>query len=289
MRARIIKPGFYANEQLAECSVLARLIFPGLWMLADRRGRLEDRPKRIKGTLLPYDDGDVDALLNELQRAGMLVRYTVGEQRLIQITAFERHQKCHPREVDSELHPVPDHTEGVKSPCSDEQKQHLGTAEAQPRHNLGTAEATPRTPVLEAEAEAVERVLPLPEASRETGGAGGDAAPRKRAARLSDDWRLPSEWAAWAVRERPAMTPTRIGAIADEFADHWRGKGEPRLDWFATWRNWIRREHDPPTARHNGKATADRRAAFMAANFGANDGTGDGRERDITADSERIA
>ena len=33
-RARNIKPGFYKNEDLAECSLTARFIFPGLWMLA---------------------------------------------------------------------------------------------------------------------------------------------------------------------------------------------------------------------------------------------------------------
>ncbi|MCX8018393.1 MAG: hypothetical protein N2690_10910, partial [Rhodocyclaceae bacterium] len=60
MRARNIKPGFYKNEDLAECSVWARLIFPGLWMMADRDGRLEDRPKRIKAELLPFDAVDVD-------------------------------------------------------------------------------------------------------------------------------------------------------------------------------------------------------------------------------------
>ena len=46
-RARNIKPGFFANENLAECDPLARLLFAGLWCLADREGRLEDRPKRI--------------------------------------------------------------------------------------------------------------------------------------------------------------------------------------------------------------------------------------------------
>jgi len=34
---------------------LARLLYPGLWMLADREGRLEDRPLRIKAEILPYD------------------------------------------------------------------------------------------------------------------------------------------------------------------------------------------------------------------------------------------
>jgi hypothetical protein len=26
------------------------------------------------------------------------------------------------------------------------------------------------------------------------------------------------------------------------FVDHWTGKGEPRADWSATWRNWLRRQ-----------------------------------------------
>ena len=64
-RARNIKPGLYKNEDLAECSVWARYIFPGMWMLADREGRLEDRPKRIKGELLPYDSIEVEPLLVE--------------------------------------------------------------------------------------------------------------------------------------------------------------------------------------------------------------------------------
>ena len=65
MRARNIKTGFYKNDQLAECSLAARLLFPGLWMMADRDGRLEYRPKRIKAEVFPYDDVDVSALVGE--------------------------------------------------------------------------------------------------------------------------------------------------------------------------------------------------------------------------------
>jgi len=36
MRARNIKPGFFSNEDLAECSPWSRLCFAGLWLLADR-------------------------------------------------------------------------------------------------------------------------------------------------------------------------------------------------------------------------------------------------------------
>jgi hypothetical protein len=47
-RARNIKPAFFKNEQLVELGMSTRLLFIGLWCLADREGRLEDRPKRIK-------------------------------------------------------------------------------------------------------------------------------------------------------------------------------------------------------------------------------------------------
>jgi len=52
-RARNIKPGFFKNDQLAECHPLARLLFAGLWCEADRAGRLKDRPKRLKVECLP--------------------------------------------------------------------------------------------------------------------------------------------------------------------------------------------------------------------------------------------
>lgn len=84
-RARNLKPGFFKNEELAECQPLARLLFAGLWCLADREGRLEDRPKRIRAEVLPYDDGSVDDLLQELHRAGFILRYEAAEQRFIQV------------------------------------------------------------------------------------------------------------------------------------------------------------------------------------------------------------
>lgn len=94
-RARNIKPGFYKNEDLAECSVWARFIFPGLWMLADREGRLEDRPKRIKAELLAFDSQDVEPLLVELAARGFLVRYRNADGSFIQITKFLTHQSPH--------------------------------------------------------------------------------------------------------------------------------------------------------------------------------------------------
>jgi hypothetical protein len=102
MRIRTIKPGFFANDQLAELPPLVRLLFIGLWCLADRRGRLEDRPKRIKAEVLPYDDFDVDAMLDRLSACGFLVRYSHQEVRLIQVRKFEEHQRITGKEAETE-------------------------------------------------------------------------------------------------------------------------------------------------------------------------------------------
>jgi hypothetical protein len=102
-RSRNIKPGFFKNETLAECSPLARLLFAGLWCLADRAGRLEDRPKRIRAEVLPYDDGSVDDMLDELNRAGFILRYRVDGKRFILVRNFARHQNPHCREPESTI------------------------------------------------------------------------------------------------------------------------------------------------------------------------------------------
>ena len=115
-RARLLKPGFFANEELAECTPMARHLFAGLWTLADREGRLEDRPKRIKAELFPYETVDCDALLNELNGRGFIVRYAAGGS-FIQVVSFPKHQSPHMREPASSIPPPNEHqTSTVQAP-----------------------------------------------------------------------------------------------------------------------------------------------------------------------------
>lgn len=90
MRARNIKPGYFKSDELAELPALTRILFAGLWCVADRAGRLEDRPKRIKADVLPYDDCDVDTMLGELAGAGFILRYETAAGRFIQVTNFDK-------------------------------------------------------------------------------------------------------------------------------------------------------------------------------------------------------
>ena len=106
LRSRNIKPGFFKNDTLAELDFAGRILFIGLWGLADREGRLEDRPKKIKAEVFPYDEVNVGAFLGELARLGFILRYEVAGERYVQIVHFDRHQNPHPREAASTI-PAP--------------------------------------------------------------------------------------------------------------------------------------------------------------------------------------
>jgi len=113
MRARNIKPGLFKNEVLGSSDPMLTLLFQGLWCLADREGRLEDRPLRIKAELFSYRENlDIHRYLTELERTGFVQRYKVGELALIQVLNFKKHQNPHHTEKKSEL-PAP-----VNSPLS---------------------------------------------------------------------------------------------------------------------------------------------------------------------------
>lgn len=128
-RSRNIKPSIMDNEKLAECEPLTRLLFIYLWMLADREGRFEDRPKRIAAQALAYDRvADVGIMLDDLQAAGFISRYTAAGIACIQIINFTKHQSPHVREVASVL------------PCMVQ-----STTKAVPSTNLGTTKASTST------------------------------------------------------------------------------------------------------------------------------------------------
>jgi hypothetical protein len=131
-----LKPGFFKNEDLARLPFAGRLLYAGLWTLADREGRLEDRPSRLKIELFPYDPVDVDALLAELAAGGFVRRYTVNGWRVIAIPTFLAHQRPHIRELASVL-PAP-------PPRTVEPDQ--GTTRVLPGFDPGLAGALPRTP-----------------------------------------------------------------------------------------------------------------------------------------------
>jgi hypothetical protein len=116
-RTRNLKPSFFTNDSLAEIDPLGRLLFQGLWCIADRDGRLLDRPKKIKVEILPFDDCDVEQYLKQLSARGFIERYVVDEVHYIQIVKFTKHQHPHPRETASEIPANPEPHLGIAEPC----------------------------------------------------------------------------------------------------------------------------------------------------------------------------
>lgn len=107
-RARNIKPGFFESEDPAKVGYPQRLLWIALWTLADREGRLEYRPARIKKYAFGFDTatvGEVGSWVRDLHNAGLIVLYPVGSVEVIQCVHFLKHQKPHHKDPPSEFPP----------------------------------------------------------------------------------------------------------------------------------------------------------------------------------------
>ena len=67
----------------------------------------------------------------------------------------------------------------------------------------------------------------------------------KRGSRLAQDFVLSKDWIEFCVSQRPDLHPAQT---FDQFKDYWTsqaGQKGVKLDWSATWRNWVRSTHAP--------------------------------------------
>ena len=89
-RARNIKPAFFQNQELGELQPIDRLAFIGMWTIADFRGCIELKFKRLKIQLLPYDDCNIESIISNLDKAGFIRIYSVQGQHYLKIINFEK-------------------------------------------------------------------------------------------------------------------------------------------------------------------------------------------------------
>lgn len=218
-RIRYLKPGFFTDEDLADCSHLARLLFAGLWTIADREGRLEDRPRRIRAEVLPYEDCNTDALLRELADHGpLIVRYTSAGGHYICVPGWSKHQKPHSKEVPST---IPEPTE-----------HDLGSDNARPRQCEDTTKVDTST---------ASRARVMGNGQRVMGNGDGDGDGKElmatSVADFDDFWQYyPRKYKkqtalrAWTARVKDKHMPAEMIAAARIYADHCRtSHTEPRF------------------------------------------------------------
>lgn len=214
-RSRNIKPGFFLNEQLVELPFSTRLLFAGLWTLADREGRLEDRPKKIKMAIFPADNVDVDGALQELHSANLVLRYIVDNKRFIQINNFLKHQNPHVNEAASVI-PAPE------------------------EHRTSTVPIGPLTSSL-----IPDSLLLIPDPLVPITGV---VTPRTKknvkGSRINDSFIVTDEMKAWFDQKGFSID---IDIETEKFINYWKarsGQQSLKQDWVATWRNWMLNAQD---------------------------------------------
>jgi hypothetical protein len=241
-RARNIKPSFFKNEILGEADPLLGLLFISLWTLADKAGRLEDRPLRIKAETFPYRENiDINGYLTQLLSLGFIERYKAvcdgKEVAIIEIVNFTRHQTPHSTEKASELPAKP-----VDKPIT---------------LNNESPAVNGHINVLIPDSSNTDSPNRIPDVMCADSGT-----PNKNGTRLPADWVLPKAWGTWAL-ENSNLSESQIRLEAEKFKDHWLGTANrassKRADWLATWRNWIRNaKAGPQTKTQQAKANNER-------------------------------
>jgi hypothetical protein len=231
-RARNIKPGLFRNEVLGVADPLYTLLFEGLWLLADRSGRLEDRPLRIKADVFPYRDADADQMLNWLQEKGFIRRYTVAGKRYILVLEFVKHQNPHKNEAESVIPPPED---------EERTSEEIGT----PSEEIGSTRADPG--FLIPDSLIPEGSGPAPRAAPPTpppdfDGKNAQALNGKAIVPIAKEWELPEQWGVDA--EALGWKPAQVLYQAEKFRQYWtagRGQGTRRSvkGWRQSWSTWL--------------------------------------------------
>lgn len=251
MRSRNIKPGFYKDEDLVECSIAARLLAPGLWMMADRAGRLEDRPKKIKMEIFPADMIDVEPLLQELHDRKHIIRYTVDGERYIFIPGFIEHQAPHHTEKQSFIPQYPGEGTGNESIEEDDFKEHSRKnassiddfPKALPPDSLIPDSLIPekKENTLAGVKESSPPGEPLPLQSQKSGPEKPKKPPRASPrTKLTADFTPPDAWCEFAIKK--GFLGQEAAAMFQKFKDYHLSKGSVMADWTAAWRTWVRNE-----------------------------------------------
>lgn len=226
-RIRTIKPDFWTDEKLTECSMSARLLFIGMFNFADDNGNLPASAKKLKMQIFPADSLDCQPLLNELIAHGVIMEYSVSGDKYLNICGFKKHQVIN--RPSSTSIPEPSNEDSVSAHVElpdgreGKGKEGKGIKEKEIKET-----ASPSAP---------------------------PAKPKSNGSRLPDNFQVPDDWMDWAASERRDIPTSELPGIAAGFTDYWTAKAGAaarKVSWEATWRNWIRnqkRSSAPPANR----------------------------------------
>jgi hypothetical protein len=188
----------------------------------------------LASLLYPYDDDAptlIDQWLDELVRAHCIRRYVVNDNAYLDIRNWLKHQKIErptPSRLPEYCGPSPSAQEDSR--VLTEPSPNAREDTPNPRRTLAT-DLGPRTVDTDQRSGIVEDE---PSSHR-------SSAPKaNRGSRLPTDWQPSDVNRAYAIEH--GLTPEKVAIEAEKFRNHFTakaGQGASKLDWDATWRNWI--------------------------------------------------
>lgn len=93
-RRRVVDPEFFLDDKLAETSAGARLLFIGVWLICDdNHATFPNKPKWIKAQIFPYDDVNIESMLKELEKVGVIIKFFVDDAEYFYVRNFFKYQK----------------------------------------------------------------------------------------------------------------------------------------------------------------------------------------------------
>lgn len=104
-RIRSIFPGFFTDDAVMQASLAARWLLIGIWSECDDQGAFQWRPATLKARIMPNDNVDVPALLDELVSLKFLMSYEHGEVKFGLVRNFCKFQR--PKKPNS-IHFIPE-------------------------------------------------------------------------------------------------------------------------------------------------------------------------------------
>lgn len=235
-RKRMIDPGIWSSEDFSKLTSFSKLVFIGLFSLADDEGRGKANPSYLKSMLFPYEEGirsaDIKKTLQEIASTMSVIFYTHDEKEYYALKSWGRFQTIN--------RPSPS---DIPAPASDSVSTHRGLSE-----DSVSAHGGLMTKRKEEEKE---------EKGKEEKG-------KEEKGKKSSAGKPPARFVPPTVEEVAAYCRKRGNGIDPEtFVDYYRangwiqGKGKPIKDWQACVRTWEKREKERSPTKEQAEQKED--------------------------------
>jgi hypothetical protein len=224
MPNRILKESICTSEEIDCLTEQQEVFFYRLMVACDDYGLMDARPAILKARCYPLKSIDckrIQIMLDELNRVGLIGLYTSEGRPYLHITNWEKHQSIRAKKP---KYPYPQADDFI---CK------------QMQANVPVIQSNP----IQSESNPIQSSAESKPAT---------------ATRLPADWYPSTDDQDFCQTSRPDLNTQEV---ADGFRDYWisqPGAKGKKLDWSATWRNWVRNQ------RAERKSAADKRSDTVA-------------------------